>query len=164
MASYDEEFKKRLVRMHLEEGRTIKSLSEEYQVSENGIGYWLKKYREECSKNPAAQEEYDLMKENLRLRKELEEAKNINIFAQANEAESLLFLLTAYFSPPVSFVVLILPQFRSRRKFQFVHEILPKGYIRKNKKTAVYTQRSSCFLMRYMKRRSSLYLHSMRIS
>ena len=70
----------RLVRMHLEEGRTIKSLSEEYQVSENGIGYWLKKYREECSKNPAAQEEYDLMKENLRLRKELEEAKKENEF------------------------------------------------------------------------------------
>ena len=56
MASYDEEFKKRIVRMHLEEGRTIKSLSEEYHVSENGIGYWLKKYREECSKNLAAQE------------------------------------------------------------------------------------------------------------
>ena len=71
MASYDEEFKKRIVRMHLEEGRTIKSLSEEYHVSENGIGYWLKKYREECSKDPAAKEEYDLMKENLKLRKEL---------------------------------------------------------------------------------------------
>jgi len=49
MASYEEEFKKRIVRMHLEEGRTLKSLSEEYHVSENGIGYWLKKYREECS-------------------------------------------------------------------------------------------------------------------
>ena len=73
MASNDEEFKKRIVRMHLEEGRTIKSLSEEYHVSENGIGYWLKKYREECSKNPAAKEEYDLMKENLKLRKEIEE-------------------------------------------------------------------------------------------
>ena len=66
--------------MHLEEGRTIKSLLEEYHVSENGIGYWLKKYRKECSKNPAAQEEYDLMKENLRLRKELEEAKKENEF------------------------------------------------------------------------------------
>ena len=75
MASYNEEFKKRIVRMHLEEGRTIKSLSEEYHVSENGIGYWLKKYREECSKNPAAKEEYDLMKENLKLRKELEEMR-----------------------------------------------------------------------------------------
>lgn len=80
MASYDEEFKKRIVQMHLEEGRTIKSLSQEYHVSDNGIGYWLKKYREECSKNLAAQEEYDLMKENLRLRKELEEAKKENEF------------------------------------------------------------------------------------
>ena len=42
MASYNEEFKKRIVRMHLEERRTTKSLSEEYHVSENGIGYWLK--------------------------------------------------------------------------------------------------------------------------
>ena len=80
MASYDEEFKKRIVRKHLEEGRTIKSLSDEYHVSENGIGYWLKKYREECSKDPAAKEEYDLMKENLKLRKELEEMRKENEF------------------------------------------------------------------------------------
>ena len=80
MASYEEEFKKRIVRMHLEEGRTIKSLSEEYHVSENGIGYRLKKYREECTKDPAAKEEYDLMTENLRLRNELEEAKKENEF------------------------------------------------------------------------------------
>lgn len=66
--------------MHLEEGRTIKSLSEEYHIFESGIGYWLKKYREECSKNPATKEEYDLMKENFRLRKELEEAKKENEF------------------------------------------------------------------------------------
>ena len=56
MASYDEELKKRIVRMHLEEGLTIKSLSEEYYVSENGIWYWLKKYCEECSNAPAAKE------------------------------------------------------------------------------------------------------------
>lgn len=70
----------RKVRMHLEEGRAIKSLSEEYHVSENGIGYRLKKYREECPKNPAAKEEYDFMKENLKLRKELEEMKKENDF------------------------------------------------------------------------------------
>ena len=80
MASYDEEFKKRIVRMHVEEGRTIRSLSQEYHVSENGIGYWLKKYREECSKDPAAKEEYDLMKENLKLRKEIEEMRKENEF------------------------------------------------------------------------------------
>ena len=88
MASYDEEFKKRIVRMHLEEGRTIKSLSEEYHVSENGIGYWLKKYREECSKDPAAKEEYDLMKENLKLRKELEEMKKENEFLKKKRHSS----------------------------------------------------------------------------
>ena len=88
MASYNEEFKKRIVRMHLEEGRTIKSLSEEYHVSENGIGYWLKKYREECSKNPAAKEEYDLMKENLKLRKELEEMKKENDFLKKRQHSS----------------------------------------------------------------------------
>ncbi len=80
MASYDEEFKKRIVRKHMGERRTIRSLSEKYHVSEKGIGYWLKKYREECSKDPAAKEEYDLMKENLKLRKELEEMKNENNF------------------------------------------------------------------------------------
>ena len=90
MASYNEEFKKRIVRMHLEEGRTIKSLSEEYHVSENGIGYWLKKYREECSKNPAAKEEYDLMKENLKLRKELEEMKKENDFLKKAAARQFL--------------------------------------------------------------------------
>lgn len=37
MASYDKEFMKRIVQMHLEEGRTIKSLSYEYHVSKNGI-------------------------------------------------------------------------------------------------------------------------------
>ena len=66
--------------MHLEEGRTIRSLSEEYHVSENGNRYWLKNYREECSKDPAAKEEYDLMKENLKLRKELEEMRKENEF------------------------------------------------------------------------------------
>ncbi len=96
MASYDEEFKKRIVRMHLEEGRTIRSLSEEYHVSENRIGYWLKKYREECSKNPAAQEEYDLMKKNLRLRKELEEAKKENEFLKSGSILRTGNCLAAY--------------------------------------------------------------------
>lgn len=30
---YEEEFKKKIVRLHLEEGRTLKSLSEEYGLS-----------------------------------------------------------------------------------------------------------------------------------
>ena len=45
--------------MHPEDSRTTKSLSEEYHVFENGIGYRQKKYRNECAKNPAAKEKYD---------------------------------------------------------------------------------------------------------
>lgn len=42
-ASYDEEFKKMIVRRHPEDRRAMKSMSEEYRVSKNGIGYRLKK-------------------------------------------------------------------------------------------------------------------------
>ncbi|KPU46363.1 transposase [Oxobacter pfennigii] len=48
---YEEEFKNKIVRLHLEEGRTLKSLSEEYGVSKSGISIWIKAYREECSTN-----------------------------------------------------------------------------------------------------------------
>jgi transposase len=34
---YDDEFKKRIVRLRLEEGRTVKSICEEYNVSKSAI-------------------------------------------------------------------------------------------------------------------------------
>jgi transposase len=37
MQHYEEEFKQRIIRLHLEEGRTLKSLSEEYGVSKASI-------------------------------------------------------------------------------------------------------------------------------
>ena len=54
--NYAPEFKKKIVRLHAEEGRTYKSITAEYP------------------------NEMELMKENLRLRKELEEAKKENLF------------------------------------------------------------------------------------
>ena len=80
MASYNEETKKKIVRLHLEEGRSLKSLSEEFSVSKSGISNWIKKYREECQTNTDAKQEYDLMAENLRLRKQLEEMEKENRF------------------------------------------------------------------------------------
>ena len=49
MASY-EEFKKRIVRMHLEEGRTIKSLSEEYLFPRTGSGTGLRNIAKNAQK------------------------------------------------------------------------------------------------------------------
>ena len=82
--SYTPEFKKKIVRLHEEEGRTYKTITAEYGVSKASISKWCSELREECQKqaqtNPESPTEIDLMKENLRLRKELEEAKKENLF------------------------------------------------------------------------------------
>ena len=81
---YEPEFKKKLVRLHIEEGRTLPSLSAEYGVSKSTISIWCRKFSEECQEqaqqNPDAQYELELMKENRRLRAELEEARKENLF------------------------------------------------------------------------------------
>lgn len=78
--SYTPEFKKKIVRLHEEEGRTYKSITAEYGISKASISKWCGQLREECRTSPEIKEEYDSMKEILRLRKELEEAKKENLF------------------------------------------------------------------------------------
>ena len=82
--NYTPEFKKKIVRLHEEEGRTYKSIIAEYGVSKASISKWCSELREECQKqaqaNPETPTEIDLMKENLRLRKELEESKKEILF------------------------------------------------------------------------------------
>lgn len=77
---YEPEFKNKLLRLHLEEGRTLLSLSDEYGVHKATISNWVKSYREECQTNPTIQEEHDYFKENLKLRKQLEELEKENRF------------------------------------------------------------------------------------
>lgn len=78
--NYTPEFKKKIVRLHEEEGRTYKSITAEYGVSKATISTWCKQFREECQISPEAKEDYDAMKEVLRLRKELEEMRKENLF------------------------------------------------------------------------------------
>ena len=82
--SYTPEFKKKIVRLHLEEGRTYKSITAEYGVSKASISKWCAEFSEECQTkaiaNPNNPNEAELMKENLRLRRELEEARKENLF------------------------------------------------------------------------------------
>ena len=81
---YEEELKKHIVRLHIEEGRTYKSLTAEYGVSKASISKWCNEFSKECQEkalqNPDAQNELELMKENRRLRAELEEARKENLF------------------------------------------------------------------------------------
>ena len=82
--SYAPEFKKKIVRLHAEEGRTYKSITAEYGVSKASISKWCSEFSRKCQtkalENPDTPNEMELMKENLRLRKELEEAKKKNLF------------------------------------------------------------------------------------
>lgn len=82
--NYTPEFRKKIVRLHLEEGRSYKSITAEYGVSKASISKWCSEFSKECQNqavtNPDAPTEIELMKENLRLRKELEEAKKENLF------------------------------------------------------------------------------------
>jgi len=77
--SYTPEFKRKIVRLHIEEGRTYKSITAEYGVSKASISKWCAQFSEECQikavLNTESLNEAELMKENLRLRKELEEEK-----------------------------------------------------------------------------------------
>lgn len=80
MRNYEEDFKRKLIHLHLEDGRSLKSLSEEYDASKASISKWVRTYREECQTNPKTNEEYDSLMENRNLKKQLEELKKENQF------------------------------------------------------------------------------------
>ena len=77
---YEPEFKKKMVRLHLEDGRSIKSLAAEYGVSEASISNWTSQFRTECQTNEQARNDYDYMKENLNLKEQLAEFQKENDF------------------------------------------------------------------------------------
>ena len=52
----------------------------EFSVSVASISNWVRQFRDECQINEKANNEYNYMEENLRLRKELEEVKKENEF------------------------------------------------------------------------------------
>ena len=81
---YEPKFKQQIVRLHIEEGRIYRSLTDEYGISKASICKWRKEFSEECQQNtlksPTAQNDLELMKENRRLREELAEARKENLF------------------------------------------------------------------------------------
>ena len=77
---YEPEFKKKIVRLHLEDGRSIKSLAAEYGVSHASISNWTAQFRTECQTNEEAQTDYEYMRENLKLKKQLAELQKENNF------------------------------------------------------------------------------------
>lgn len=77
---YEPELKEKVLHRYLEEGRTKKSLNEEYHPGQGAITYWLQLRPKECQTNPKIQEENDSYEEIRRLPKELAEAQKENAF------------------------------------------------------------------------------------
>ena len=65
--------KRKLCVYILEEGRTIKSLNEEYQLGDGTVRKWVRAFREECETPPELNDTKELYEENRKLRRELEE-------------------------------------------------------------------------------------------
>ena len=70
---YEPELKETVLRFYLEEGRTKKSLTEEYHLGQGTITYWLQQWRKECQSNPQVKEQTDAYEENNKLRRQLAE-------------------------------------------------------------------------------------------
>ena len=47
---YEPEFKKKMVRLVLEEGRTIASVNKECSLGEGTVRSWIRQFEEECEK------------------------------------------------------------------------------------------------------------------
>ena len=66
-------FKKKIVHLHIEDGRTIHGLAAKYSISKESISNPVSQFRKECQNNEEAKVNYDYIKESLNLKKQLVE-------------------------------------------------------------------------------------------
>ena len=94
--NYSPEFKKKIVRLRLEEGRTISSITTEYNISKETLRRWCNEFKEECRTSPDTKTEYDNRKEMLKLKRENEELRKENLFLsilrKGNRLEAYRFM------------------------------------------------------------------------
>ena len=90
--NYTPEFKKKIVRLRLEEGRTINSVTTEYGISKESVRRWCNEFQKECQAQslqvPSSANEAEIMKEILRLRRELAEKEKEILFLKKQRHSS----------------------------------------------------------------------------
>lgn len=81
---YEKIFRQKVARLRLEEGRSIESITKEFRISKESLRRWCMEYQQECPNislsNGSSCNTADLMKENLKLRKELAEKEKQILF------------------------------------------------------------------------------------
>ena len=77
---YSEEFKEQVLKLYLEQRRTIGSLADEFGLSKSGINKWIKQYRENAERDEKLKQALETMEENRRLHQKIEELEKENDF------------------------------------------------------------------------------------
>lgn len=83
---YTSEFKKKIIPLHEDEGRTYKSIAAEYGISKSSIYRWCSEFRVECQTILIMKKYYDNMSENLKLKKEIKALRKENLFLKKTAA------------------------------------------------------------------------------
>ena len=68
--SHDSNIRRKAVRAHIQDVRTIASLVSEYGISGATVSNWVRSYREECQNNGEEKSQLEMMEELRRLRRE----------------------------------------------------------------------------------------------
>lgn len=72
---YDSALRDKVIRLHLEEGRSLRSLTQEFSLGSGTAKYWIDKYRKDCSGSKEGiqkLEDYSTQKDLLKRIEELE--------------------------------------------------------------------------------------------
>ena len=72
---YAEDLKMSIIRSHIEDGRTLVSLSKEYNISKAAISRWVSLFRKECQENEESHKELDVMENIAKLKGKLKNLK-----------------------------------------------------------------------------------------
>ena len=80
MSKYSNELKEKIIRAHLQEGRSQVSLEREYNLGRGTVSRWVKSYNKECQTDSSKNEQKKEYSDYLRLKKENEELKKENDF------------------------------------------------------------------------------------
>ncbi|MCE2200354.1 transposase [Streptococcus thermophilus] len=80
MKHYPDETRQKIVRLHIQDGRTLKSLAAEYGVFQASISNWVRHYRKECQTNNKEKSQLELTEKVRKLRQEKADLEKKNDF------------------------------------------------------------------------------------
>lgn len=77
---YDSALRDKVIRLHLEEGRSLKSLTQEFDLGSGTAKYWVDKYRKDCSGSKEGIQQLEDLGVQKELLKRIEELEKENRF------------------------------------------------------------------------------------